>query len=49
MITAILWLAAAVFVALVWFFGWALCAAAKRGDAMDDELAQFSHRWVERS
>lgn len=46
--TTILWIAAAFFVALIWFFGWALCAAAKRGDAMDDELAQFHHGWRDR-
>lgn len=48
MITTILWIAAAFFVALIWFFGWALCAAAKRGDAMTEEC-EFNHDWVERS
>lgn len=45
----ILWLSIGLLAAVVLFFGWALCAAAKRGDEMNDELAQFSHRWVERS
>lgn len=43
----VIYILAAIFVALFMFLVWGLCAAAKRGDEMD-ELAQFSHRWVER-
>lgn len=45
--TTILWIAASLFVLAIYVLGWALCAAAKRGDEMDEDC-QFTHDWAER-